>query len=131
MKNLKAVLVLAVLLISSITYAQPQGGGKQGGPKGPPPIPNATQIKKMVKQLSTELSLTEDQQTKVSALYTTHFNAVKAKTKVGAPIREEMEKLRADFEKEVKLVLSTEQQKLYKAYLKKQTNQASQQRPNR
>lgn len=131
MKKIKALFVLAVLLISSISYAQPQGGGQQRGPKGPPAIPNASQIKKMVKQLSTELSLTEDQETKVSALYTAHFDAVKAKTKVGAPIREEMEKLKVDFEKEVKSLLDKEQKKLYVAYLKKQTNQAGQQRPNR
>jgi len=131
MKNLKAVLVLVILLITSNSYAQPQGGGRQGGPQGPPPIPNATQIKKMVKQLSTELSLTEEQGTKVSALYTAHFDDVKAKTKVGVPIREKMEKLNSDLEREVKSLLSTKQQKLFAAYLKKQANQASQQRPNK
>lgn len=132
MKKIKAVFVLAVLLISSIGYAQPQGGGQQGArPQGPPPIPNATQIKKIVKQLSTELSLTEEQETRVSALYISHFDDVKEKTKVGVPIREEMEKLNVDFEKEVKSLLSKEQQKLYAAYLKKQANQSSQQRPNR
>lgn len=131
MKNLKTVLILAVLLVSSISYAQAQGGGRQGGPKGPPPIPNATQIKKMVKKLSTELSLTEEQESKISALHTAHFDAVKAKTKNGAPKREEMENLRADFEKEVKSLLNTEQKKLYLAYLKKQTNQMNHQGPKR
>jgi len=131
MKKIKVVFVLVVFVFSGISYAQAQGGGRQGGPKGPPPIPNTTQIKKMVKELSTELSLSDEQETKVSAVYTAHFDAVKAKTKVGAPIREEMEKLKVDFEKEVKSLLTTEQKKLYIAYLKKQNNQANQQRPNR
>ncbi len=131
MKKIKAVFILAAILISSISYAQPQGGGKQSGPQGPPPTPNSSQIKKMVKQLSTELSLTEEQKTKVSAIYTSHFQDVKKKNKTGALKREEMETLKTDFEKEVKSLLNTKQQKLYVAYLKKQTNQASRQRPNR
>jgi hypothetical protein len=120
MKNIKALLVLVALFISSIIYAQPPVGGQPGSQQGPPPIPNEQQIKEMVSKLASEVSLTEVQTTSVLKLYTEHFKEIKAKTSGSVkPKREEMDALKVNFEKNVKALLTVEQQKKYEESLKK------------
>ena len=46
MKTIKSVLVLIMLLLGSISFGQPPGGGR--GHQGHPPVPNDKQIEKMV-----------------------------------------------------------------------------------
>ncbi len=120
-KTAKIVLILVITFITSATFAQQRGGGQGGGQEqGPPPIPSDKQIKKMVSDLGEEISLNEEQEEEVLDLYTAHFKQIKAKTNSGKPNQNEMEKLKTEFEKEVKTVLTDDQQKAYTAYLKKQ-----------
>ncbi len=129
-KPTNLALLLFVVLITSTTYAQqrgPQGGGQQG----PPPIPTTKQIKAMVSDMSKEVLLSEDQEAEILELYTAHFKEVKEKTKSGRTNRKEMESLRTDFEKEVKSLLTEEQQKLYVAYQKKNRSKGHRRDPRR
>ena len=87
----------------------------------------------MVEDLSAELSLTEDQETEILALYQDHFAEVKSSMSSGQrPSREKMESLKEEFEDEVKSLLNDEQQDLYEEFIKKNKPQNGQdrQRPN-
>ncbi len=120
MKTIKTFFVLSILLLSSISFAQAQGGGKQG----PPPMPNNKQITQMVSDLAEELTLSDEQEAKVLELYKEHFSKIKEKTSGNSrPKREEMEALKTAFEKEVKAELTKEQISKYSAYLKEQASQ--------
>lgn len=120
MKTIKTFLAVTLVLFSCITFAQPPGGGQQG----PPPVPNSKQIKEMVSELARQISLNDVQETSVIKLYTEHFEAVKAKTSGNTrPKREEMEDLKTNFEKSIKVLLTADQQKAYEAFLKKQNFQ--------
>lgn len=112
------VILLCVVLIASTVSAQ-QRGPQSGGQQGPPSVPTTKEIKEMVSDMSKEISLNEDQEAEILELYSDHFKEVKEKTKSGRPDRNEMESLKTDFEKEVKAVLTDEQQKLYTTYQKK------------
>jgi Spy/CpxP family protein refolding chaperone len=126
-RNLGFAFTLLVLLVGSSVYAQPSGGQQ-----GPASVPNSKQIKKIVADVSKELSLTDEQESKISEMYATHFDEVKEATSSGKPDRNEMEAMKTEFEKEVKSVLTEEQQKLFTAYLKKQNQQTGGGRgPNR
>jgi len=114
---LTSLLVLIGLILSISAQAQ------QRNQQGPPPIPNKQEIEEMVSDLSTSLSLSEDQEEQISQLYTKHFEEVKAKMENGRPEREEMENLKSDFEKEVKKVLNDEQKKKFDAFIKKNQRQ--------
>jgi len=121
MKHLKSILkislLIATMMLSTLAVAQPQG---QRGQQGRPSIPDAKQIEKMVDKLSSELTLSEEQTVKIQAIYTSHFDKVDEATKNGRPNREDMQKLRSNFETEVKNELSEEQQKAYDEFLEKQ-----------
>lgn len=115
-------IICITFLAGEMAQAQPQG--QRGGPQGPPPIPNSKQIKTMVSDMAKELSLTDKQEASVLLLYNDHFEKVKAKTSGSAkPDREEMEVLKSTLEKNVKALLTADQQKAYTAYLKKQNSQ--------
>jgi hypothetical protein len=119
MKTQKTNIIVVLLLISTTLFAQQ--GGQRAGQNGPPPIPDANQIKEMVNQLDDEISLSDEQEEKIVALYTAHFEEVKEKTSGNTrPNREEMEALKADFQKQVKALLSTEQQKGFETFVKNQ-----------
>ena len=128
MKKLKGLLLLATLLLTVLSYAQPPGGGggggrggQQGEKQGPPPIPTSKEITKMVSELASEISLNELQEAGVLNLYTEHFETVKSKTADGAkPKREEMDALNKTLETKVKELLDDEQKVGYDAYLKEQ-----------
>jgi hypothetical protein len=124
MKTIKSILVLSILLVSSISFAQPPGGGQRGGQQGPPPIPNNKEVTKMVSDLTDNLSLSEEQEVKVLEIYKEHFAELKEKTSGNSrPKREEMEALDTAFEKQVKAELTEEQKSGYEAYLKEQASQ--------
>ena len=133
-RNLGVLVMFIALFVSSSVFAQPPGGGQQG----PPSVPNAKQIQKKVAKVSKKLSLSDKQEIQVSKLYTAHYEEVKSKLKSGRPEQKEMEALENKFEKEVNKVLTTEQQKLFAAYQKKNRQQQmggqppiGGQRPNR
>lgn len=118
----KIVKIFAVvLMITTAAFSQQRGGqGPQGNgqQQGPPPVPSAKEIKTMVSDLSKEILLSKEQETKVLSLYTAHFEEVESKTASGRPDREEMEALKTSFETSVKKVLTKEQQVNYASYLK-------------
>ena len=128
-RNLNAVslgvlIFIIAMAVSNILHAQPPGGQQ-----GPPSIPNSKQIKKMVSNLAKEISLDEKQEEQVLALYQEHFADVKKATSSGRPERSEMEKLKKEFETEVKAVLDEEQQEKFVAYQKKQEKKQRRGRP--
>ncbi|MDA3928480.1 MAG: hypothetical protein PF541_05935 [Prolixibacteraceae bacterium] len=133
MKTTKLFLTTVFLFVVSIGFTQPPGGGGQsGGEQGPPPVPNTKQIQKMVTQLANEIALTEEQETSVLKLYTAHFKTIKQKTSGNArPNREEMDALKSEFEKNVKALLTRDQQIKFDAYQKKNGSGSQEQRPIR
>ena len=114
-----AILLMAAVTLFSSNLVHAQTGGQQG----PRPIPNSSQITKMVKELTSTLDLNADQSKEISDLYIAHFEEVKEKFESGKPPRNEMESLRKEFENEVKSLLTEEQQGQYEAYLKNKKSQ--------
>ena len=116
--NTALVFILLITLFPSIAWAQQQR------PQGPPPVPNEKQIEKMVKDLAEKLALTDEQSESISKLYIAHFKEAKEQQENGKENREanheKMEKLHKDFEKDVKAVLSKEQQKQFDDFVKEQ-----------
>lgn len=121
---------LVVLLSVSLAQAQPPGG--QGGQRGgPPPVPDDEQIEEMVTGLSEELSLTVEQEKQVSDAYFNHFDEVaEMQKKNSRPDREVMKQMDSDFQTEVKSYLAKDQQKMYSKYLKKQQSNRERQGPH-
>jgi len=117
-KATKLALIFMFTLITTATFAQ-RKEGKHRRPQCPPPIPNTEEIVKMVNKLSDEISLSEEQKTKVLALYNNHFKEVKSKIDHARPKREEMDMLKKNFEKSVKSVLTKKQQKQFTVFVKK------------
>ncbi len=96
--------ILIVLFTGVNNFAQKRPG------EGPPPIPDKSQIIRMVDDLSNELDLTKEQADKIEELFVEHFNEMKALHKeTKHPDREEIDKLKAKFENEVKNLLDEEQ----------------------
>lgn len=123
-KNLGKVMLFVAIIAAGSVNAQPQGGGQQ---QGPPPIPDAEQIEKMVSDLAGEIGMTESQETEILALYTDHFKTVESEMSSGSkPDRTEMEKLKTTFENKVKELLTEDQQTQYVAFLKKQESERPQ-----
>jgi hypothetical protein len=119
----KATNFISLLVITFFFALTAQAQGQQGKQQGPPPLPDAEQIEEMIDDVSTTLSLSEDQKEQVSALYIAHFEKATELTKdsslKGDDQRTAMDKLKEDFEEEVNAVLTKEQQKLFAAYQKK------------
>lgn len=139
MKNLKAIITGAAILIllgASAAFAQggPPGGGRGGGGQGrggPPPLPDAEQIEAMVDELDEALDLSDEQEAQVSELYVAHFEEVEEAMSDGRPDRSRMESLRSDFEDDVKAVLDDDQQEAFDEYLESQERSRGGQRPQR
>jgi len=125
-KSIISALVLFALLSGSAVFAQPPGGGGQG-----PQLPDSDQIKEMVADISTQLSLNEDQESQILEMYEAHFDAVKELVSKGRPERTEMDALKTQFEKSVNAVLTKEQQELYAAYLEENQPPMEGERPAR
>lgn len=115
-KNIASIMLVSMVLLITSNNTQAQQRGQQG----PPPTPTDDQINEMVEDLDKELSLTDEQEKQVSEKYFAHFAAVEKKMKAGRPSREDMETSKTDFEKDVKSLLTKDQQDLYTTYLKKQ-----------
>jgi hypothetical protein len=103
------LLLTSLLLFTSSVFAQ--HGERKG--QGPPPIPNETQINKMVDDLASELSLSAEQKTEILLLYTEHFAEVKSSMDGNRKNREEMEASRSNFESKVKTLLNENQKELF------------------
>lgn len=113
--NLKKMsfLLAVIILTCSNSFAQE---------KRQPPIPDSLQIAKMVSELTTELQLTIVQSNQIEILLFNHFSDVKTKLEANKAVKEEqrkeMDRLRSDFNKEVKELLSPEQHEKFIAFEK-------------
>jgi Spy/CpxP family protein refolding chaperone len=122
-KQTARLLLASFIVLFTVVFAQAQQqSNPAGGQQGPRPVPNEKQIEKMVSDLSMELSLDEAQKKEVSEMFAAHFNEVKEvqnkyKSSHEAE-RKEMDGLRTEFEKEVKTILTNEQQKQFDAFMK-------------
>lgn len=126
MNNTVTTALIAVFLLFSGITAHAQQVGRQSGQRPQdreqqrPPIPDSTQVAQMVGELSTELALSEDQVPVFSQVVFTHFNELKALTANNSrPEREKMETLKKQFEKEVADMLTKDQNRKFKVYMKK------------
>jgi hypothetical protein len=121
MKSQKIINLNTLLLLTSFLFLASNIFAQQR--KGPPRIPDSEQINKMVEDLSTELSLNEEQRTNIHDLYTEHFNEIKDRMEQNKDKqkmeREEMENHRKAFEDEVKSQLSEVQQDKFEEFMKK------------
>lgn len=127
MKNL--ILILALCTVASATtFAQP-GGGRPDKPRNQENrpqllIPDSAQTVKLVDELASELSLSEDVKIEVLKLYLSHFSAVKNLEESSKDdqksLRSKKDSLRKELQDEMKKLLSDEQYKKYKNYMKKQ-----------
>lgn len=118
MKTLLMIFLTTFISLSSGNLVWSQPNERQG----PPPIPNASQIEKMVGELTNELALSKKQSIKISKMYKDHFKEVKMRVekdrKEHEAEKEKMDALRRNFEKEIKAELTEEQQNLFVEFQK-------------
>lgn len=109
-----------------LAQQQPENNG--------PPIPLVSdQILKTVVELSKEISLSENQTAKMLDLFQVHSNKIKAavdKNQDQQERREEMERLRKEFEGNVNALLNDKQKAGFDELMKEHDHQPQQQRPN-
>ncbi len=116
--QITSMLLIFVLAITNVSCAQ---GERKAGP---PPIPDAEKVSKMVDNLSKELDLSGEQKEQLAGIFNNHFDGMREKIEISEktgerPSRDVMEKQIQDFENEVKSVLTQEQQKKFDAHMKK------------
>ena len=126
MKKLKnivrnsGILLLSCLLL--VMYETGEAQNQQKDHRNPPPVPDSTQIVKMVNELSKELSLTESQKEKISELHFTHFKEAKIMMENGKAEHEKNKKtmhaLRKDFETQIGELLNEKQKAELAEYMK-------------
>lgn len=123
MKTLKKLAFILTIVIATtfISSAQPQRD------EHPRELPNAEQIEKMVEHMAIDLSLSEEQKTKINALYEAHFNELKVKRDEEEAKLEEIKKshdnFRDEFFSSVKAELDAEQAKEFDAFNEKHHDQ--------
>ena len=107
---MKKLMMICALLFSVITYANAQqGGGRMGGTP-------EERAKRNTDQLAEKLKLTEDQKTKVLALYTAqNAEMTKAREAGGGDFREKMTKMMDETNTKIEAVLTEEQKPTFKA----------------
>ncbi len=136
MKKISVLLVM-LLILSGITFAQERGGGErpsrnatQGRPGGTGDRQQMTpeqRLQRQTKQLVEELKLTKDQEAKVTAINKKYMEKQSfdwskmrdASDDERAKMREERNKIQAEKDKEIKAILKTDQIKLYDEMQKK------------
>ncbi len=126
MKKLKNIIrnsgifLLSCLLL--VMYETGEAQNQHQGQRNPPPLPDSSQIVKMVDELSKELSLSEEQKTKISELHFAHFKEAKIRMeedkKTHEKHRETMDAFRKEFETQMGELLSDEQKAEMEAYMK-------------
>lgn len=117
--KIQTTLILVITFLAT-QFIQAQHQDQQG----PPPMPNTAQIETMVNEMAKELSLTDKQKDQVSEQFENHFKEMeKMRASSGdsqRPDREVMEKNKREFEKEIKAILTPEQQKQFDVFMKEQ-----------
>lgn len=115
--NKKVSALLGILLLSSSLWAQPQGGGPP-----PPKPPTEAEIMAQVNELSTQLSLSNSQRSHLTDLFTAHFKELRQEMEKGQKAheiqRQTMDARRAEFEKQIKAILTGDQIKAFEAFEK-------------
>ncbi|WP_129714512.1 Spy/CpxP family protein refolding chaperone [Pedobacter sp. SYP-B3415] len=111
---MKRIVMIFALLLGVTAFANAQQGG--GNPED--------RMKRMVETMSEKLKLTEDQKTKVSAIYADQWKAMqKAREEAGddrSKMREAMMKQRKETEDKVQALLNDDQKKAYTAWREEQ-----------
>lgn len=133
MKKL-GVLLVVLLFVSGITYAQERGGGErpsktapQGGRGDRPRMNPEEMLKRQTQRLVEELKLNKDQEVKVQAINKKYmdkqpFDFAKmrdASDAERAKMRDQMMKVQAEKNKEIRAILTTEQAKIFDENQKK------------
>ncbi len=120
-KNTSLIFILLIAFFAS-TVGQAQQHDQQKRQQGPPPIPDSTQIVRMVDELAKELSLLEIQKASITKLYFAHFTEVKKmmeSNKADHEINKKaMDANRKDFEAQVEALLTQTQKVEFEAFLK-------------
>ncbi|MBC8052220.1 MAG: hypothetical protein H7Y13_04080 [Sphingobacteriaceae bacterium] len=119
---MKKILVVLFLMAGavSLSKAQGQGGFQQRSPE--------ERVKMQMERLSQTLSLTEDQKTKISAIYLVQAKSRDSLfTSMGQTpdrdaMRAKMTEMNASSDKKVLSLLNDEQKKTYEAYVKERGN---------
>ncbi|ETZ23322.1 MULTISPECIES: periplasmic heavy metal sensor [Pedobacter] len=111
---MKKLLIICGLLFSVITFAQAQQGQGQGGRRGGTPEERA---KRNTEMLTKKLSLTADQQTKVSAIYLEQAEGMKKLREDAAGDRDAMRaamvKSNEESDTKINALLNDDQKKAY------------------
>lgn len=110
---MKKLLIICTLLFSAITFAQAQEGERQ--------MPTPEQrVQRNVDQLTKKLSLTDDQKTKVKAIYTDQMTQqAKLREEAGddrAAMRTKMMQLMTDTDTKITALLTAEQKTAFEAF---------------
>ena len=127
------VLLVVLLLVSGITYAQGRGGGERPSKTMPQGRGDRQQmnpeemIKRQTQRLVEELKLNKDQEAKVLAINKKYQEKQSgdwgkmrdASTEERAKMRDAMRKVQEERNKEIKAVLTPEQVKIYDENQKK------------
>jgi predicted AlkP superfamily phosphohydrolase/phosphomutase len=118
MKRFIYILIAVMVVLTGSVFAQ--GRGER---PGPPPLPDSTEIAQMIDDLTTRLALDEEEANVIGQLFYEHFNDLKERMAEGRVPREEMETLRENFVKKVKVLLDEDQQKEFDKFMKAHTPQ--------
>ena len=115
--NYRLLAVTGLVLVTSFLFAQ----GRQR-PEGPPPVPDADQIVQMVNNLEKELGLTGEQKDALLKLHMDHFSMMKSHQgqngQKPSRDRSQMDNRRLEFEKQVKALLTYDQQQKFEQLMK-------------
>lgn len=121
---MKKLMMICGLLFGMVAFAQAQPGqGRQGGGPGGRMGMNP---EARVKQLDEKLKLSDDQKTKLTAIFTEQADAQKKMREEAQgggdrqAMMEKMQKMRTELETKVSGVLTDDQKKTYKAMLDEQ-----------
>ncbi len=122
MKTKIKLTVIMLLASFMFTLTNINAQQMQQKPLGPPPIPSEKQVQKMISDLETKLSLSEEQKQKMTEIMSDHFKIMKTVQekykKSHEAERKEMETLKGNFDSEIKSVLSIEQSVLFEEFMK-------------
>ncbi|MFW0716705.1 hypothetical protein [Pedobacter sp. N23S346] len=113
---MKKLMMICGLMLGMAGFAQAQQGGGRGMMMKP---------EERVKQLDEKLKLSDDQKTKLTAVFTEQADTMKKLREEGQggdreAMREKVQKLRADNDIKVSAVLTDDQKKTYEAWQKEQ-----------
>ncbi len=113
---MKKLMMICGLMLGIAGFAQAQQGGGRGMMMKP---------EERVKQLDEKLKLSDDQKTKLTAVFTEQSEAMKkmreeAQAGDREAMREKIKKFRAENDVKVAAVLNDEQKKTYEAWQKEQ-----------